>query len=293
MKRRAFSKLSIGAVAAPWIALSRPMPVMDRIGMTTVVFRPRFRQTRIKSHPPVTDLTLLEVPEYFADRFKIHNLEFWNLHLESESVAYLNELKLKIARAKSKLINIQCDGGQSLANPDASARQEALKEARAWIDTAAALGSESARVNVGRGTVEACIESFRELRGYAKQQGVLLLTENHGGMSSDPDVLVRIVKEVGGDNFQLLPDYGNPLGEDPYEGLRKILPHARHLISAKALHINEDGTHTAYDFDRCMRIARQSGFPGYYSAEFWDPKSKRTDYENIADWIINHIKAAL
>jgi len=82
---------------------------MDRIAITTVTFRARFRQTRIKDHPPITDLTLLEAPEYFADRFQVRNLEYWSQHFESQSVAYLNELKRKIGNAKSKLINVQVD----------------------------------------------------------------------------------------------------------------------------------------------------------------------------------------
>ena len=75
--------------------------------------------------------------------------------------------------------------------------------------------------------------------------------------------------------------------------LKKILPFGKHLISAKAKQFDEDWNHTAYDFDKCMKLAQSAGFPGYYSAEYYDGRHKPVDYEKVADWMIEHIKANL
>ena len=167
---------------------------MKRIALGTVTFRARFAQTRIKNHPPVEELKLLDVPEYYADRFKVHNLEFWSLHFASTEPAYVAHLKERIKKAKSRLINVQIDQRYNLAEKNESRRQQSVALVKRWLDTAVALGAQSARANTGAGDINACIRSFKELTAYAKQKGILLLTENHGGLSSDPDKLVNPVE---------------------------------------------------------------------------------------------------
>ena len=288
--RRRWIFLSLGA--ADW-ARAQQKGAPGQVAMTTTTFTAWFEQTRPKGSTPARSLTLLEVPDYFASRFRCHNLEFWNKHFESQAPSYLADLKRKVQAAKSTLINIQIDAAYNLSDEDEAARRKSIDLIKSWIDTAAALGSKSLRANAGTGTVERCIESYRELKTYAAAKNVLLLTENHGGLSLNIDNLLRILNEVGKDNFQSIVDFGNFTGDRRYEDMKRILPFSRHLISAKATEIREDGTHPEFDFDRCMRIARESGFSGYYSAEYWAPKSKRTDYENIADWMLQHIRASL
>jgi len=281
MKRRTFLKLSAGAIVSgivsPNVVVARAKDPMKRIGVSSVTFRARFRQTKIKNHPPINELKLVDVPEYFADRFKVHNVEFWSKHFESQSPAYLQKLKKRVAETKSILINVQIDERYNLADSSEESRQKSVAFFKTWIDSAVALGSKS----------------IREIEKYAKQKGILLLVENHGGLSSDPEALIQVVKAIGSKNLEILPDYGNFPPGIRYEGLKAILPYARHLISAKTHQFDENGKHTDFDFDRCMRMAQASGFPGYYSAEYYDGHGKPVDYEKVTDWMIEHIKANL
>lgn len=297
MNRRKFLRTTGTLVSAGMLGCTQGLAVAKdpkrRIAMTTVTFRARFAQTRIENHPPVEDLTLLDVPEFYADRFGVHNLEFWSRHFASLDAGYLKQLRQRMARAKSKLINIQIDERYNLADSDEAARQKSLDLVKQWIDAAVALGAPSARANTGRGDINICIRSFKELNQYAKEKGVLLLTENHGGLSSDPDNLLQIHAAVNSPNFEILADFGNFSADIQMEALRKILPRAKHLISAKAKQFDEKWNHTLYDFDQCMRLARASGFPGYYSAEYYDGRAKPVDYEKVADWMIEHIQANL
>ena len=297
MNRRQFLQISgatfASGIVSPYIVLAKPTDPMKRIAMTTVTFRARFAQTRIKNHPPVDELKLLDVPEYYADRFKVHNVEFWSRHFESLDPGYLKKLKRRIRKAKSTLINIQIDERYNLAETNEESRQKHLTLVKSWIDAAITLGAKSARANTGRGDINACIRSFKELDKYAKAKEILLMTENHGGLSSDPDKLVQVVEAVGSDNFEILPDFGNFAVDIQMDGLRKVLPHAKHLISAKAKQFDENWNHTLYDFDKCMRLAESAGFGGIYSAEYYDGRSKPMDYETVADWMLEHIKANL
>jgi len=297
MKRRTFLKLSAGAIvsgiACPNVVVARAKDPMKRIGVSSVTFRARFRQTKIKNHTPIGELKLVDVPEYFADRFKVHNVEFWSMHFESQSPAYLQKLKKRVAETKSVLINVQIDEPYNLADSREEARQKSVAFFKTWIDSAVALGSKSIRANTGSGSADSCIRSFREIEKYAKQKRILLLVENHGGLSSDPEALIQVVKAIGSKNLEILPDYGNFAPDIRYQGLKAILPYARHLISAKTHQFDENGKHTDFDFDRCMRMAQASGFPGYYSAEYYDGHGKPVDYERVTDWMIEHIKGNL
>lgn len=290
-------KLSAGAfvsgIACPNVPAAQAKDPMKRVGMSSVTFRARFKQTRIEKHPPISELKLVDVPGYFADRFKVHNVEFWSRHFESQSPAYLQELKKQVAKGKSILINVQIDEPYNLADPSEEGRQKSVSLFKAWIDSAVSLGSMSVRANTGSGSADSCIRSFKEIEKYARQKGILLLVENHGGLSSDPDALIQVAKAVGSENLEILPDYGNFAPEIRYEGLKAILPYAKHLISAKTHQFDEKGQHTDFDFDRCMRMAQASGFPGYYSAEYYDGQGKPVDYERVTDWMIERIKANL
>jgi len=297
INRRTFLRTSgaviVSGITAPYIVMAKPTNPMERIAMTTVIFRARFAQTQIKGHPSSDELTLLDVPQYYADRFGVHNVEFWSRHFESRDPGYLEELKKCIGQTKSVLINIQIDDRYNLADANEESRQKSITLVKSWIDAAATLGAKSVRANTGRGEIDACIRSFKSLDKYAKEKGILLLIENHGGLSSDPDNLIQILKAVQSDNLEILPDLGNFPTESQTEGLEKILPYAKHLISAKAKEFDENWNHTAYDFDKCMQLAESAGFPGYYSAEYYDGRGKPIDYEKVADWMLEHIRANL
>ncbi|MHC4461336.1 MAG: sugar phosphate isomerase/epimerase family protein [Planctomycetota bacterium] len=295
MNRRNFLQLAAGALAssmyAPAIVIAKPKDPMKRIGLTTVTFRSRFQATKFKDYPIQNELTLKDIPKFYADRFKIHNLEFWSLHFESKSPSYLKELRKKIEETKSTLINIQVDDRNSfnLSNTDESRRQVSLTCAKQWIDVAAAIGSKAVRINTGQGSIETCISSFKQINSYALKKGVIFLIENHGGISSNPDQHIKIIKAVANRNCRTLPDFGNYPNKIRYEGLKKIMPYA-HQISAKTMHFNDKMEHITFDFGRCMRIAKEAGFKGIYSIEQWDPSQKPEDYEKITDWAIEQIK---
>lgn len=296
MNRRTFLQLTGGAVASsmclPAIVMGKPKDPMKRIGLTTVTFRGRFQATKFKDLPVGEELTLKQVPEFFADRFKIHNLEFWSRHFESQSTSYLKDLKKAIAKTRSTLINIQLDEKDSmqLASTDETKRQITLACAKEWLDICTAVGSKAIRVNTGGGSIETCIRSFKEINQYAINKGVILLVENHGGLSSNPDHLIRIIKEVGGNNIRTLPDFGNYPEKIRYDALKKIMPYA-YQISAKAMAFNEKMEHISYDLKRCMRIAKEGRFKGIYSIEQWEGKARPLDYyEKVTNWMIEFIK---
>jgi hypothetical protein len=304
MRRRSFLRntgIAAAGLSVPTILTGLPKSreeKLKRVGMNTIPFRMSFPATRVEGHPIVgPNLTLFDIPEYYADRFKLHNLEFWGRHFETPSPGYIADLKKAIAKTHSRLINVQLDnqpyregnlGGYFLASRDDAMRAKSLTFVKEWIDVVAALGSDAIRVNTENGDFNLCVQSFRKITEYAVKRNVVMLVENHGGISANPDLHVRLIREVNHSNIRTLPDFGNHKPEIRYEALKAIMPYA-YQVSPKALPFNAQGEHNGYDFGRCMRIAIDAGFTGIYSADYWDRDSKSIDYEIIMDWVIDYI----
>jgi sugar phosphate isomerase/epimerase len=283
--------LAIAIYTGPSFLSSVIKDKMDRVALGTVTFRYRFRQTKPREIETIkNELTLLDVPAYYRDKFKIGNLEFWSNHFESKDVSYILQLKEKIKKAKSKLINIQIDSNYNLASTNEEERQKSLTHVKEWIDAVAPLGSTCIRINPGRsnGSVEKSIESMKVVNAYVKSKKMILLTENHFGIEMNPDVQLRINKEAG-PGIYTLPDFGNYPVETMFESLAKVMPHAR-LVSAKAVSFDSNYEHTSYDFDKCIKLAEQAGFKGIYSVEQWAPGFQDIDYDKVASWMIEHVK---
>jgi sugar phosphate isomerase/epimerase len=159
------------------------------------------------------------------------------------------------------------------------------------MDAVSFLGSRCVRINPGsaNGSVDKSIESMKLVNQYAKSKNLILLSENHFGIEMNPDLHLRIVKEAGPGNYTL-PDFGNYPRATMYDSLEKILPHA-YMISAKADAFNDTLEHTSYDFDRCVQMAEKAGFKGIYSVEQWNSKYMDVNFEKVADWLIDHVKA--
>ena len=63
------------------------------------------------------------------------------------------------------------------------------------------------------------------------------------------------------------------------------------FVSAKAVDFNAQGEHVSYDFDRCVQLCERAGFKGIYLVEQWSRKDQALDYEKIADWLLQRVRA--
>lgn len=295
MNRRTFNR-SLGAVAGALIfARSYGHTVVlkpeDRLTMSTVNFRERFAQTKSNDEAfNKSPLTLQQIPEYFRDRFGLPQVEFWSKHFESLSPAYLKDLKAALKKSKSKLVNIQFDEDYQIGSPDEAVRKKSLALAQSWLEAADFLGSGAFRVNPNNGEVAHVVASLKSIHQACKKKGLVLMVENHFGIEMDPDVHLKIIREVG--ETYTLPDFGNYNNEIRYEALKKIMPYA-YQVSAKTMAFDADMNHLSFDFDQCMKIAVESGFKGIYSVEQWSREPVTVSDEAIADWMIAKIKTYL
>ncbi|HEX3798008.1 MAG TPA: TIM barrel protein [Verrucomicrobiae bacterium] len=299
MKRRDFifntTRLAVAASLAPAIltraSAREAQDKLNRIAMGTLIFRYQFKQTKPREMPVIkNELTLLDVPEFYRDKFGIRKIEFWNEHFESLEPDYLAKLKGKIKAAGSQLVDVQIDRiSYDLASENEETRLKSIKDVKQWMDAVSFLGSECIRVNPGRprGSVDKSIESLKELNAYARNKNLIIITANHFGLEMDPDKHVRIAKEAG---VHTEPDFGNyPHDATLLPKLEKIVPYA-FIVSAKVDEFNSNIEHISYDFDSCVRLCEKLGFRGDYMVAQWSAKFQDIDYDKVANWVISHIK---
>jgi sugar phosphate isomerase/epimerase len=217
---------------------------------------------------------LLDLPGILHDKLGIAALEHVNTFFENPTLAYQQKLKKACSDAGVRSTIIMCDNEGSTASPDKAERWKAAIAHRKWIDIAHELGCISVRCNVYGGLtdwkqdhdlVDRAAETLHHMLDYAQGSDLNIIVENHGGASSDPDLLVTLVKKVNHPQFGLLCDLGNwNKGEDRYAAVRKILPFARGLSVKGTWGEKLD---PAFDCEKLVRTALEGGYTGYWGIE--------------------------
>ncbi len=244
-----------------------PAPARDQISLAAWSLSRSFFQAK--------RWTNLELPRIVREEFGIGALEFVNQFFENPSMRYLNQLRKNGAQHGVKFVRIMVDDEGNMAAVDRKERMEAAVAHRKWVDIAHYLGCRDIRCNMRGGPpdwkhdadlTKRAGESFRDLLDYSKASGLDIVIENHGGSSSDPGVLSRLMKEVNDPRFGTLPDFGNVNpGDDHYSAMRQLLPWAKG-VSVKGMW-KLDKTHQEYDLDKMIGMVRDSGFHGYWGIE--------------------------
>ncbi len=252
--RREFLAAPLAAAAA-----SAAPAAPDRISLAQWSFNRSFRAGKWKS---------LDMPKLMRETVSIDALEYVNQFFEIPTISYLRQLKRNCEQNGVTSVEIMVDGEDPMASPDRKERMDAAVSHRKWIDTAHYLGCEAIRCNMRGGPqdwkqdkdlVSRAAESFHNLLNYAKGSGLNVMVENHGGSSSDPNVLVALMKAVNNPKFGMLVDLGNwNKGDDQYEAVRKVLPWAKG-ISVKDV--------PGWDLEKKLRMCMVSGFHGFWGIE--------------------------
>jgi len=231
-------------------------------------------------------MTLLEFPGQAREKLGVDVVEICQFHLPDRSPAYLEQLKRALREAGTRLVNMPIDVG-NISDANRTYREEDLDEIEEWMRVAAALGAGYVRVNASAplskaqlAPLETTIESYDRLAHTAESLGMQLLIENHGGITADPAVIVKIVEAVGPNRLKTLVDIGNfePLmsmqwaimqGQTPpevdptpvYGAIAQIAPYAG-LAHAKTHDFDQQGRPLHLD------VVRDAGFAGPISLEY-------------------------
>jgi len=225
-------------------------------------------------------ISMLDFIRIASERYGASAVEL-NSPFFVDEPGYLDRVKVTLRDYGVQVKNIAVDMG-NIADPDDSMREKWVQGNIAWLKVAKGIGSPSIRVNAGHSDdmeegLKRSVKSFKRIVTSAKELGLYVLLENHGGFSSDPTSILRILAEVGTDSFGTCPDFGNFDPDMRYEALERIAPYAR-FVHAKTYEFDADGEETTLDIPRIVRILEKAGYDGYVSVEF---EGKGDEYEGI------------
>ncbi|MBM3744309.1 MAG: sugar phosphate isomerase/epimerase [Acidobacteria bacterium] len=279
MKRRSLLKTSFLAAGA---ALPlRAAPARFRISLA---------QWSIHKAIQSRMITNLDFPRIAREQFGIEGLEFVNGLWEAPTQDYLRRLKASMQKTGTTGVLLMVDGEGMMGHSDRATRMKAADNHHKWVDIAAELGCHSIRTNMYPDRqpatpaeisefVKRCSESFAALCGYAQPRKISVIIENHGGISSNPDVVVQLMKAVSLPNFGTLPDFGNfPKELDRYEAVGKLMPYAKG-VSFKCYDFSPDGRETTLDLGRMMKVVADTGYREWVGIEY--EGSRLTEFEGI------------
>lgn len=224
------------------------------------------------------------------EEFGIHAIEYVNQFFKDKArdEKYLDDLKQRNEDLGVKALLIMIDGEGQLGDPDSDKRKQAVENHHQWVDAAKHLGCHSIRVNAAsKGSYEEQIklaaDGLRGISEYGAQQGLNVIVENHGGLSSNGKWLAEVIKTVDLPNCGTLPDFGNFRVSrdemyDRYQGVAELMPYAK-AVSAKSHDFDEDGNEIHTDYKKMMKIVLDAGYHGYVGIEY--EGSKLSEYEGI------------
>lgn len=226
-----------------------------------------------------------------AARLGFDGVEILHRQMENETAAYMNKLKRQAFEAGLALPMLSIH--QDFVNPDPRERKKDIEHTLHCIRLATQMGIPCIRLNSGRwGTAGSfdelmevkgqeiplegytnedafnwCIDAIGECLVEAEKAGVILALENHWGLTTQPEGLLRIYKALeSSPAMGMNVDTGNFAGDDPYAQFEQLAPYAS-IVQAKTYYGGGEWYTLDLDYGRIAGILRKVGFKGFISLE--------------------------
>jgi Xylose isomerase-like TIM barrel len=304
MNRRQFligSAVAAAAVRRGWAQTPDPAK-LARMAIMTYSFDRIFRMPG-RPEEPVRTLALFDIPEMFADRYHVHNVEVQHDHFASTESSYFKEFRARLAKVKSQVSNINLEfDAMNISAPDPVLRAQAVDLTKQWIDHAVDLGSPRVMVNQGRPTPEnkdVAIATLKIMGDYGKSRKVMVSMEPRGGggrgragaaaappAPSEPPpppaylLLTEIIKGSGTYANVDVGNFGDQ--ETQHAGMRAMFP-----LTVGNTHVKLNPTR--YDLPMALALTKELGYKGLYSIEAVGAGDPYENVQKIYDVLVANI----
>lgn len=230
----------------------------------------------------------------------LDGIDVLHRQMESEDNAYLQKIK---KHAFLNGIALTCLSiHQGFVTPDKTELKKHVDHTLHCMELAYKMGIPCLRLNTGRwNTIKSfdelmknrgiepilpgyteedgykwCIDGINQCLDKAAELGILLALENHWGLGSTPEGMLKIHERVNSPWLGLLMDTGNFL-EDPYDKLKMIAPKTS-FVQAKTYYGGGEWYSLELDYERIIKILKSVNYKGYISIEF---EGKEDPYSGV------------
>lgn len=219
-------------------------------------------------------LDYLTVPKLLKD-LGIPGITYNSIWMKSYDKPYLDSIKKACKDAGVKITGFIIEG--NVATLDDEARKKQIEEDIKQLKGAAYLGAPVVRINLG-GTgkgqevddtvgVERVIDAFNQILPIAKQLGVKITIENHGGVSKNADAILKVIKGTDPAWVGACLDFGNWPPEARNRESAKLAAYAYH-VHAKCREFAPDGEAVGMDYKYLLGLLKRAHYTGAVSIEY-------------------------
>lgn len=187
-----------------------------------------------------------------------------------------SEFLLKLKR-HAFLRGVEISGsavGNTFTHPPGAKRDEQIQYVKRWIDNCQLMGAPHLRVFAGgleggskQEAKARCLEALRTCAEYAGARGIMLGIENHGGIVSEADDLLDLIRAIESPWVGLNLDTGNFHTADPYGDLEKCAPYAVNVQLKVEMQPRGEKRGPA-DLARIIGMLRKAKYQGYVVLEY-------------------------
>jgi sugar phosphate isomerase/epimerase len=186
--------------------------------------------------------------------------------------------------------------GNNFCQADPAKRAEQVAMVKKWLEHSVMLGAPLMRVFAGgvpQGYTESdarswTIAALEECVETAKEYGVMLALENHGGITATAEQVEALIAGVSSDWLAVNLDTGN-FRQDPYGSIRRIAPLA--VTSHAKTEIPAPNGKTVADFARIVADLNAVGYRGYLSIEYEAAEDPMTAVPRFAAELLRLVRA--
>ena len=238
-------------------------------------------------------LNLLTAAE-FHKKLNIKGVSLNDMYFQSWENNYLDKI-LESFKANDRIITCLIMEG-NLASSKEDARKKQIQDDTMKLKAAGYLKAPVVRMNLGgvgkdednlKQGVDRCVAAFKQMLPVAKDLGVRITIENHGGVSGTVDGILAVINQTDPKWVGSLLDFGNPpVGHKP-EVFAKLAPYTYH-VHAKLRDFKPDGEATDSDYGKLLSILRANKYAGAVSIEWEGKGDALTGVQKTRDLILKH-----
>ena len=184
--------------------------------------------------------------------------------------------------------------GNDFCYPPGEERDKQIGAVKQWIEHAEVLGAPVIRIFSGKPRGDQthqqahklAVEGIEECCEHAGRHGVFLALENHGGLTTKIDDLLRLVQDVKSPWFGVNLDSGNFQGTSDasaaYADMARMAPYALN-VQVKVLIALAGGKKAPTDFKRLAQILTEARYRGYIVLEYEEDEPVRQACRHYVD----------
>jgi sugar phosphate isomerase/epimerase len=238
-------------------------------------------------------LTMVSAAALHKD-LNIKGVSLNDMYFKSWDKAYLDQI-LESMRQNGRVITCLIMEG-SLAGADEAKRKKQIASNMAKLKAAGYLGAPVVRMNLGgvakgednlKQGVDRCVAAFKQMLPLARDLGIRITIENHGGVSGTVEGILKLIERTDPKWVGSLLDFGNPPVSHNPQVFGQLAPHAYH-VHAKLEDFKPDGEATNSDYGKLLAILKENHYPGAVSIEWEGRGDAVTGVKKTRDLILKH-----